>query len=145
MILRNFSIEPSFTEISYNGIWLDLHNDYLWTKTINENGILELIYIKRDAEWVNKDSPIWFCIKIDGIKGIWTKDDDIDYPKEHIENDKNTPDLFGFSYAGNEIMDGPTSNIKLTDNLSALIFTTVTGKTLKVEGKSAEFLEMKKL
>ncbi|QCX01337.1 hypothetical protein FGM00_14915 [Aggregatimonas sangjinii] len=143
MNLKNFTIESSFTEISYGDIWIDLHNDYLWTETINDSKSIKLFYEKREAEWVNEAAPVWFCIKIDGVKGVWTKENDNDYPIEHLENDKNTPDLFGFGYSGNEIMDEPTDFKKSSEELEALIFTFVTGRTLKISGQTAEIIELK--
>ena len=145
MKLVNFKIESSFTEISYGDFWIDLHNDYIWTKTINDGEIMKLIYEKINAEWVNDSTPLKFCIKIEGVNGIWEKGNDSDYPIDSLEDDKNTPDLFGYSYFGDKIMEGPADFKKSNDDLVALIFTTIKGRTLKVSGESAEIIEMKNL
>ena len=144
MNLKNFTIEPSFSEISYGPITIDLHNEYLWMKTAKNDEVIKLIFEKRVEKWTNRYMPEWFCLKIDGVTGIWEKEEDKDYPHEYLNADINTPDLFGFSYSGDESMKGPTDFKRSNDNLVALILTTVTGKTLKVEGKSAEIIEMKK-
>lgn len=145
MILLNFSIEKSFTEIEYNGTTIDLHNDYLWTKTENNGDIVKLFFDRRKEEWINKKAPIWFCIRISGVHGFWSKESDNDYPTEHKNSDEKVPDLFGFSYSGDEIMEGPSDNIKSSEKLSALIFTAVTGKAIKIEGEATELIELKKL
>ncbi len=145
MTTLNFNIQPSFTELLYDGLNIDLHNEYVWSKSERIDQNLKLIFYRRNESYVNLKNPEWLCILVKGVKNIWTKDHNEDYPKEHLDEDSNTPDLFGYSYTGDSIMEGPTDYNQSKPELTTLIFTTVTGKALKVEGISAEINLMKKL
>ena len=142
MTLENFKINDDLISIDYANQYLDLHNNFEFggLNQLNKETV-ELIFTKGNGNWIKEDELNGFKLKFKNVTNVITKQSDSDYPLEYLEQDNKTPDIFGFSYRGEEIMEGPTDNSKSDDELQALLFTFVTGRAIKIEAASVELIK----
>ena len=129
------------SELNYQNHSIDLHNCYIFlgTKYSLDTKRAWLLYRRRDSATDSNAPYSGIFLKFENVSNLYKKSHDIDYPLEYLEEDSQTPDLMGFSYKGDKIMEGPTSN-KKENGLDSLIFTFVTGKSIKIEADSVELI-----
>lgn len=128
--------------IDYTDCYLDLHNCFsLETITEkDEDNSVELKFRKAGSDCLNYDELPGFKLKFKNVSEVLTKGHNPDYSMEYLEKDGRCPDLFGFSYAGIEIMDGPADHLKSNEALKTLLFTFVTGRSIKIMADSVELI-----
>jgi hypothetical protein len=141
MMLENFTIEPSLSEIRFSDQITDLHNNYEFSG-LNISRIekkAEIIFIKAfHALWTSA-IPRELKIQFEGVDNVWQKEHDAEV-LTFFKPEDVVPDLLGFSEVGTDIMDGPASHFRERRELQALIFTFVTGKSIKIQAETARLV-----
>jgi len=133
MQLTNFEIDGDYIAITSNVRYLDIHNcfDYVALVKDEPNQQAELVFIANTIDCSLSKGINGFSLLFENVEAIYEKGPDPDYPAQYIDQDKTCVDLLGFSYDGDEMMDGPLS-YQSGEGLSSLIFVFVTGAELKI-------------
>lgn len=141
MQLVNFQIDSGFTSLIFQGKHLDLHNNFEFQQVAFDEIPLaaELIFAKRVAERVPETDPARLILRFRNVREYYQKDHAPDYPIECLDADASTIDMIGFSYEGEEIMDGVTDNTP-RGNLPAMLLVFVTGRAKKIVADSVELI-----
>ncbi len=137
----NFSIHADTIGILFKGRYFDVHNNFVFVDVKHDQTKrkAEINFKKAAGDWIDKNEINGFNIYFDNVKSIYHKDYDKDYPIDYIEQDKNTIDMMGFCYDGDEIMDGFV-DVNSSPDLSSLIFVFVTDKAIKITAETAKLV-----
>src|ERR1044072_7990697 len=113
MQLANFEIDSGFTTIVFDGRNLDLHNNFEFALLDYDkvSGIAQVTFNKGTGKWIPNTDPDKLTLVFKNVSRIYQKEHDSEYPADYLQQDGNMVDMIGFSYDGNEIMDGVTDNI----------------------------------
>jgi len=119
--------------ITSNGRYLDVHNCFHYVALVKDerNHQSELVFRANTIECSLSKGIKGFSLVFENVEAIYEKGSDPDYPAPYLDQDKTCVDLFGLSYDGDEMMDGP-SNHQPGEGLSSLIFVFVTGAAFKI-------------
>jgi hypothetical protein len=137
----NFNISDGFTQLSYKGSDFDLHNDFDLVSFKHDKVlcISEIIFAKGPGDWVSKDNPNSLTLLFKNVENVYYKDHKEDYPTDYITQDEITVNMIGFSFSGNDFMDGVADHVP-KPHLTSLIFVVETGKAIKIQADSVELL-----
>ena len=97
----------------------------------------EMIFTKGIGEWVPKTDPDRLILCFRNVREFYQKDHAFDYPAEYLKADASAIDMIGFSYEGEEVMDGFTDN-NPRSNLPAMLLVFVTGMAKKIVADSVK-------